>query len=110
MASAVDFFPSCSKLLMNLATTTSWNFGSGRISRLRTDFLRPISITSQYLLCSSSAGSSTLRAILRTALLAVCHALSVERSANGVITNTRKVLHTASADQHDRVFLKVVSD
>src|SRR5262249_49075327 len=58
----------------------------------------------------SSSARSALSSILRTALLAVSNALSVQGSANGVVTNTWKVLHTASANQNDRVFLKVVSN
>src|SRR5438105_954656 len=122
---------------MNFATTTSLNFGSGRISRLRTNFFRPMnflyckkSLTGLFdsaskagfinlclccwsrcacCRCSSAAGSS-FGAVFGAALLAVRDALGVERAANGVIPNTGKVLHAASADQHDRVLLKIVSN
>src|SRR4029077_17141559 len=51
----------------------------------------------------------TLRAVERTALLAVLHALRVENAADDVIAHARKVLHAASANEHDRVLLKVVA-
>ena len=51
----------------------------------------------------------TLGAVERTALLAVLDALRVEHAADDVIANARKVFHAATADQHDRVFLKVVT-
>ena len=34
---------------------------------------------------------------------------SIQCTANQVITNSRKVFHTTSSDQHDRVLLQVVS-
>src|ERR1700722_8187864 len=57
-------------------------------------------------------GSSlrTLRSILRAALLPVSHANRVQRSTHNVVTNTRQVLHTATADQHNRVLLQVVAN
>src|SRR5690606_12647508 len=51
----------------------------------------------------------TLRAVLRPALTAILHALRVEHAANNVIPHTRKVLHAAATDQHNRVFLEVVT-
>src|SRR3569623_2104818 len=50
-----------------------------------------------------------LRAVLRTALLAVLHALGIARAADDVIANARQILHAAAADHDDRVFLKVVA-
>src|SRR5690606_1446260 len=49
-----------------------------------------------------------LRAVLRTALLAVLHALRVEHAAQHVVAHARKVAHTAAADQHHGVLLQVV--
>src|ERR1700742_938152 len=51
----------------------------------------------------------TLGAIEGPALLAVLHALRVEHAANDVIANARKVLHAATADQNNRVLLKIVA-
>src|SRR5215469_3026244 len=58
--------------------------------------------------CRSALGA--LRAVLRAALLAVGHADRVERAAHHVVTNTREILHTAAANEHDRVLLQVVAD
>src|ERR1700743_1223456 len=51
----------------------------------------------------------TLGAIEGPALLAVLHALRVEHAADDVIANARKVLHAATADQNNRVLLKIVA-
>src|SRR5690554_795555 len=48
------------------------------------------------------------RAVFRAALLAVLDALRIENAAQDVITNTGKVAHTATANEHDRVLLQVV--
>src|SRR5271156_4789377 len=51
-----------------------------------------------------------LSAILRPALLAVGHAHRIERAAHHVIAHAGQILHTAPADQNNRVFLQVVAD
>src|SRR5690606_29799815 len=51
----------------------------------------------------------TLGAVLGTALLAILHAGSVQRTAHGVVTHTRQVLHTTAADQYNAVLLQVVT-
>src|SRR5690606_18191147 len=53
----------------------------------------------------------TLRSVLRTAVLAVGDALGVAAlgAANDVVAHTGQVLHTATADHHDGVFLQVVA-
>src|SRR5713101_2642773 len=51
-----------------------------------------------------------LRPVLRAALLASRHSRRIERSANDVIANARQVLHSAAADEDDRVLLQVVPD
>src|SRR5260370_3932499 len=48
--------------------------------------------------------------ILRTSLLAVLHARSVQGSAHDVIPHSRQILYAAPAHQHDRVLLQVVAD
>src|SRR5579884_1850081 len=59
-------------------------------------------------LCGAALGA--LRSVLRTSLVAIGHADRVERAAHHVIPNTRQILHTAAADEHDRVLLQVVAD
>src|SRR5687767_955438 len=51
----------------------------------------------------------TLRAVFRTALLAVLDALRVEHAAQDVVADARKVLHAAAADHHHRVLLEVMA-
>src|SRR5690349_2862659 len=51
-----------------------------------------------------------LRAVTAAGLLAVLHALGVERAADDLVADTGKVLHPAAADEHDRVLLEVVTD
>ena len=52
----------------------------------------------------------TFRTVLRTGLISIRNTGCVERSADNVVTHTRKILHAASADEHDRVLLQVVTD
>src|SRR5215471_8558179 len=51
-----------------------------------------------------------LRAVPATRLLAVLHALGVERAADDLVPDAGQVLHPAAADENDRVLLKVVAD
>src|SRR3954466_11064913 len=51
-----------------------------------------------------------LRAVPAASLLAVLHALGVERAADDLVADTGKVLHPAAADEHDRVLLEAVTD
>ncbi len=53
---------------------------------------------------------SLFRAVFRTALFTIRHALRIERAAYRVVANARKVLNPATADQYDRVFLEVMAD
>ena len=50
-----------------------------------------------------------LHAVLRTAAVATCDAEGVELAADDVVADARKVLHTASADEHNAVLLEVVA-
>src|SRR6202000_769927 len=59
--------------------------------------------------CGSIPLLRTLGAVMRTALLAVFDALRVEHAAQDVVTDARQVLDAAAADQHDAVFLQVVT-
>src|SRR6185369_15977258 len=54
-------------------------------------------------------GFRLFRAVLGTALLALGHAGSVERSTHRVVAHARQVLDATAADQHDRVLLQVVA-
>src|SRR6185503_8546407 len=51
----------------------------------------------------------TLRAVLRTRLLAILDALQVEGAADDVVAHTRQILHAAAAHEHDAVLLQVVA-
>src|SRR6187397_2389812 len=51
-----------------------------------------------------------LRAVTAAGLLAVLHALGVERAADDLVADTGKVLLPSAADEHDRVLLEVVAD
>src|SRR6478735_8959855 len=51
-----------------------------------------------------------LGAVAAASLLAVLHALGVERAADDLVADTGKVLHTAAAHEHDRVLLQVVTN
>src|SRR6476659_5492224 len=51
-----------------------------------------------------------LRAVAAASLLAVLHALGVERTADDLVAHAREVLHPAAAHEHDRVLLQVVAD
>src|SRR5919112_43468 len=50
-----------------------------------------------------------LRAVTAASLLAVLHALGVERAADDLVADAGEVLHPAAADQDDRVLLEVVA-
>src|SRR5436190_17830182 len=50
-----------------------------------------------------------LDAVLRAGLLAVGDAGGVERAAHHLVADARQVLHAASAHEHDRVLLEVVT-
>src|SRR5438128_2511620 len=115
MPSATDFLPSNITEFMNLDRTTSPNFGSGRISRFSGRRRRAIGkfLSLQPLpelvrgLLSWLLGA--LGAVLGAGLPAILDALRVEHAAKHVIANAGKVTHTAAADQHDAVLLKVVA-
>src|SRR5918994_2112874 len=51
-----------------------------------------------------------LRAVAAAGLLAVLHALGVQRATDDLVTDAGEVLHPAAADEHDRVLLKIVAD
>src|SRR5690606_39699552 len=47
-------------------------------------------------------------AVLGSTLLTISNARTVERAAHRVIAHTGQILHTPTADQHNRVLLQVV--
>src|SRR3954468_18719575 len=51
-----------------------------------------------------------LRAVAAASLLATADPLGVQRAANDLVANPRKVLHSTAAHEHDRVLLQVVAD
>src|SRR5918994_3207846 len=50
-----------------------------------------------------------LRAVAAAGLLAVLHALGVERAADDLVADAGEVLHPAAANEHHRVLLQVVT-
>ena len=52
---------------------------------------------------------AALDAVLRTTLVATVDTERVERTADDVVSNAGKVTDSTAANQHDRVFLKVVT-
>ncbi len=54
--------------------------------------------------------SHLLRAVAAARLLTVLDALRVEGTTDDLVPDTREVLHTATAHEHDRVLLQVVTD
>src|SRR5260221_307323 len=101
---ATDFLPRVISTLTNFARSTLPNFGSGRISRLGTSLRRGMLFFLLFL-----CGFRRLGAVFRAGLLAVLHALRVERAAHDVVTHAGQVLDAPAANQHHRVLLQVVA-
>src|SRR5215831_19399053 len=100
MPCAVFFFPCHIIELTNFSTRVELYTGSGSTSRTTALLLRGIGF---YDLRLRSLGP-----VLRPALLAVGHPGGIQRAADDVIAHARQILHTAPADQHDRVLLEIV--
>ena len=49
------------------------------------------------------------RSVERTGLSPAFHASSIQSTSKDVVAHAREILHTATANQHDAVFLEVVS-
>src|SRR6266852_1259208 len=58
---------------------------------------------------ATSGSFRTLRAVLRTALLAVLDALGIEDAAENVVAHAGQILDAAAADHDHRVLLKVMA-
>src|SRR5450432_1563392 len=129
MRSATAFLPDSMITFMNLERSTEPNFGSGRMSRLGTSRRRGIalpfasvdsggrpnlegppdpsltSLDGLQAVCPVSAAAlrllRALGAVFRTRLLAILHALQVERAAHDVIANARQILDAATAHEHE---------
>src|SRR6266545_324886 len=86
--------------LTNFSTSVELKIASGATSRITALLLRGI----QYLRFRS------LGPVLRAALFAVGNAGCIQRAADHVIANARKIFHAAPANEHDRVLLQVVAD
>jgi hypothetical protein len=65
--------------------------------------------TPLFLLTGLLTSGALLDTILRTRTATTIHAEAVEATTDDVITNTRKVLYTAAANENDGVFLEVVT-
>jgi hypothetical protein len=59
--------------------------------------------------CCRRTSLGALRTILRAALRTLHDANRIKRAAHNVITHTRQILHTAAANQHNRVLLQVMT-
>src|ERR1700754_1391581 len=88
-----------------------------RVHELRNDNVSELRIRKHFALFSRMASRHlvvsrlfrTLRAVLRTALLAVLDALRIEDAAENVVAHARQILDAAAADHDHGVFLKVVA-
>src|SRR5260370_30449771 len=103
MRSATDFLPWYIRQFMNLVTTGSPNFASGRTCRLtaarRRDMARP---SPSYLL-------RPLGAVFGPALAAGLDALGVEGTADDVRAHAPQVLDAPPAGAPDPVFLHILA-
>src|ERR1700682_4455859 len=118
MPSAVDFLPCHIIELMNFVTRSDPYTGSASVVRFAIcPFLGMVLGLSalsfhspwfhwQLFLCLLLA----LGAVLRAPLVAPRNAGRIQRSAHHVITHSRQILHTSSADQHNRVLLQVMAN
>src|SRR6185312_5394951 len=98
MRSAVDFLPSTRTLLINCVTKGEPYTGSTTSGRLGAGPLRGILLLLH------------LRTVAAASLLAVLDTLGIQRATDDIVTNTGKVLHTTTANEHDGVLLEVVAN
>src|ERR1044071_9873659 len=100
MPCAVFFLPSHIIELTNFSTSVELYTGSGNTSRTTALRLRGIRFLRL----------GPLGPVFRPALPAIGYPGRIQRAANHVVPDARKILHAAPADQHDRVLLEVVPD
>src|SRR5258708_38120763 len=130
MAAGVAFFPPNISVLVNLVTRLSLNLGSGMIRRLGTSRRRGMGTRclSFFLRSGGKQGSpqswfkrgsglGPLHAVLRALAVTVdlvrrrradC-SRGVQRPSDDVVADARKIFDAATANEHDRVLLKVVA-
>src|SRR6185295_3110210 len=94
-------------LLINTCTCTVLKRASGGVGRFSGRLRRAIFQLLRLLLAAAGLGVFT-RAVLAPALLAIVHTGRIERSADDVVADAGKVLHSPTAHQHDRVLLEAV--
>src|SRR5581483_10612535 len=134
MPSATDFFPAYITEFMNLVMTMFPNFGSGFTSRFSAEWRRDmlsflrhgracpghprlnslIQIPGSHFVRPGMTFATlrslrTLGAVLRTALLAVLDALSIQHAAEDVVAHAGQVLDAAAADHDHRVLLQIMA-
>src|ERR1700743_755954 len=97
MRSASERLPSLSTLLASAVTSGEPYTGSVTSCRFDAGPLRGISAL------------LLLRAVAAARLLAVADTLGVQRTTDDLVADTRQVTDTATANEHDRVLLQVVS-
>src|SRR3982751_2304649 len=96
--------------------SASWRLPSSRIlliSWVTSGELYTGSATSGWRGAGPLRGMSALlllRAVTAAGLLAVTHALRVQRPANDLVADAGEILHPAATHEHDRVLLQVVPD
>src|SRR5438046_1293776 len=98
MRSATDRLPSVRILLISWVTSGELYTGSAISGRCGAGPLRGMSAL------------LLLRAVAAARLLAVAHALGVQRAADDLVPHARKVLDPTATNEHDRVLLEVVPD
>src|SRR3954447_3345965 len=98
MCCAIDRLPSSRTLLTSEVTSGELYTGSAISWRLPAGPLRGMSAL------------LLLRAVAAARLPPVPDTLGVERAPDDLVPNPGEVLHTATAHEHDRVLLQVVSD
>src|ERR1700753_4020435 len=96
MRSATERLPSLSTLLTSCVTSGEPYTGSEISGLLGAGPLRGMSAL------------LLLRAVAAASLLAVLHALRVQRAPDDLVADTRQVLHPATTHEHHRVLLQVV--
>src|ERR1700740_3598030 len=102
MRSAADFLPFFMTTFMNLASISLLNFGSGRMVRTGAWARRDMVQVSPLFL-------RALGAVLRTPLLALADAGTVERAADGVVAHPGEILDASAAEQDHRMLLQIVA-